>query len=282
MHLRLPRLSSGLGLVALAVVLLPSLQSCTAVSRGLGRMTANKYADPRSGTVWVVPPPQLDPPGNDEKTVYISYQNLSDADINLTQLLRDTAQQQGWTLVNDAQEANFRLRARTRFFGEVEPESAGRGVGERMGWIAGAAVGAGTGVLVGNATDDWRIGVGAGVVAGGLAGQGISNASTPREWAMITDFVLEERTESPIEVEFLKNDSASANSTAGTGNARMNDGGGTNNANSSNTSMTKVQNYYPHGVRLSAWANQMNMKEDEAMPEIIARVEKVVQQMLPQ
>ncbi|MEL7482979.1 MAG: hypothetical protein AAFN41_01370, partial [Planctomycetota bacterium] len=45
---------------------------CTAVSRGMGKITANKYADARSGTVWVVPPPQLEPPAPDDKSVYIS------------------------------------------------------------------------------------------------------------------------------------------------------------------------------------------------------------------
>jgi hypothetical protein len=35
-------------------------------------------------------------------------------------------------------------------------------------------------------------------------------------------------------------------------------------------------------VRLSAWANQMNMKQEEAMPLIRERTQKVVTQMLPQ
>ncbi|GIW74439.1 MAG: hypothetical protein KatS3mg103_0961 [Phycisphaerales bacterium] len=40
----------GLLLVSLA------LTGCTATARGLGKITANKYASPQSGTVWVVPP----------------------------------------------------------------------------------------------------------------------------------------------------------------------------------------------------------------------------------
>ena len=44
---------------------------------------------------------------------------------------------------------------------------------------------------------------------------------------------------------------------------------------------TKRTNYFPHGVRLSVWANQMNMARQEAMPEIEKRVKKVASIMLP-
>ena len=55
------------------------VSGCASVSRGMGKITANKYAEARSGTVWVVPPPQLEPPRSGEKNVYISYRNISDA-----------------------------------------------------------------------------------------------------------------------------------------------------------------------------------------------------------
>ena len=255
--------------------------SCTSMSRGLGKLTANKFADARSGSVWVVPPPQLEPPAPDDMTCYISYRNISDADVDLTQLMRDAATAQGWTLVSNPQEANYRLRASTRFFGEVEPESGGRGAAEAMGWISGAAVGAGTYALVQNATDNYWAGAAAGAGAGGLAGVGMSNASTPREWALIVDIVLEERTDEPVEFQLLSESSTSGTSSAGVDGPRANEGGANTTGNTRTTEMTQTSNYYPHGVRLSVWANQMNMKEDEAMPHIEERATKVMQQLLP-
>ena len=255
--------------------------SCTTMARGLGSMTANKYAKARHGTVWIVPPPQLDPPSPADKSVYISFRNISDADIDLTDLLREAATSEGWTIVTDPQQANYRLRASTRFFGEVEPETGGSNVGNKMGIISGAAVGVGTGVLVANATDSSGWGWAAGAAAGGIAAMGMSNASQVREWAMITDFVLEEYSADPIEFEMQSSSSTSGSSGAGTGNSRMNEDSSNRNNNSRGTSMTQTSNYYPHGVRLSAWANQMNMKEDEAMPHIRERTRKVVLQMLP-
>lgn len=256
---------------------------CTGVSRGLGKITANKYAEPRSGTVWAVPPPQLEPPRPEDKNVYISFRNISDAQsVDLTDELRNAARQQGWNIVRDPQEATYRLRASLRYFGEVKPESGGAHIARNMGVISGAAVGVGTGALAANATDNWAAGAVVGAGAGGLVGQGIANASRPREWAMIIDFVLEEYNEQPIEYELMRDTGASTRDTAGTGNSRMAAGGGTRGSNTSSGRMTKSSNYFPHGVRLSAWANQMNMKEDEAMPLIKDRTEKIVTQMLPQ
>jgi len=269
-------------LLPVLALLVVDLTGCTSVARGLGKVTANKYAEPRSGTVWVVPPPQLEPPRAEDKEVYISFRNISDADIDLTDELRAAAKEQGWTIANDPQDANFRLRASLRFFGEVEPESGGGKVAGQMGAISGAAVGIGTGVAVGRGTGSTAAGIATGVGAGGLAAVGISNASRPREWALIMDFVLEEHHQEPIEFTMATGSSSGRGDAAGVGNARMASGGGTQSGNVQRATATKTSHYYPHGLRLSAWANQMNMTEEEAMPHIRQRTRKVVAQMLPQ
>lgn len=254
---------------------------CTSVSRGLGSITANKYADARSGTVWVVPPPQLEPPASSDRNVYISYRNISDSDIQLLSLMKDAAREQGWTIVNDPSEAKFRLRVSTRFFGEVEPESGGAGAARMMGAISGAAVGVGTGYALADATNSGVAGAVGGVAAGGLVGIGISNASRPREWALIIDVVLEERQNKEVEFNMVTDSGSRSADMAGTGNSRMASGGGTSRGNTSVATAKRKSNYFPHGVRLSVWANQMNMSEEEALPEIEKRTERVVTQMLP-
>ncbi len=274
------RLSGASTLLAVLAALLV-LPSCTAVSRGLGKMTANKFASPRSGSLWVVAPPMLSPPAPDQKTVYIAYQNISDAEIELAQLLRDAAVQQGWTVVSDPTTAQFRLLARTRFFGEVAPETGGADVARTMGLISGAAVGLGTGIAVDNASDSTAGGIAAGAAAGGLVGVGISNASTPREWALVVDFVLEEYNESEVEFQLSTDNRTSGTSGAAVGNSRMGEGSANTTGNSSSATVSKSSNYYPHGVRLSVWANQMNMRENEAMPLIVEKAENVVTRLLP-
>lgn len=267
--------------ILLVAIMVTVVTGCTSVSRGMGSLTDNKYAEPRSGTVWVVPPPQLEPPGSDERTVYISYRNISDADIDLRDLIVDTARNQGWTIVRDPQQAHYRLRSSVRYFGEVEPESGGAGVGQALGGIAGAAVGIGVGVGVANATDSGLAGVAAGLGIGGLVGAGLTNSSRPREWALIMDVVLEEQVAEPVTFEMNTGKNSGTADVAGASNSRMVSAGGTTQSNSSNATGTKTSDYFPHGIRLSVWANQMNMKEDEAIPHIVERTERVVTQMLP-
>src|SRR5690554_6318694 len=254
---------------------------CTSVSRQLGSITANKYVDARSGTVWVVPPPQLEPPAASDRNVYISYRNISDSDIDLRELLRDSARDQGWNVVNDPSSANYRLRASTRFFGEVEPESGGVDAAKTMGLISGAAVGVGTGYGIARATDSGVAGAVGGLAIGGMTGLGISNASRPREWALIVDVVLEARQNKEVVFEMATDSGSGTSDQAGAGNSRLTSGGGTSQGNTSGATATRKSNYFPHGIRLSVWANQMNMSEEEALPEIEKRTERVVTQMLP-
>lgn len=282
---RLSALSKHWQLAATYVAIVGVLASsgCTTVSRTIGSVTSNKYAHPRAGSNWIVPPPQLEPLPDGQKTAYLSFRNISDAaTVDLTAALKNAAQSQGWTLVSDPSQANVRLRASLRYFGEVDPESGGRGVAQAMGVISGAAVGLGTYGAVENATDSWAAGAAAGVGAGGLTGIGMKNGSTVREWAMVIDFVLEERSDKPIEFELYSGTESAASTGVALGNGRASESGGTNQRNSRQATTKQQGNYFPHGVRLSAWANQMNMEEDEALPHIQSKVQSVVLQMLPQ
>lgn len=254
---------------------------CTSVSRGLGKITANKYSEARSGTNWIIAPPQLDPPGLDERTVYISFRNLSDADLDLTPQLRAGASAQGWNITNDPNAAEFRLRGDLRFFGEVEPESGGLGAAAGMGIISGAAGGLAAYAIADEIMSNSAAGI-VGGVGGGLMGLGMANASKPREWAMILDFVLEEKSDEPVEFVVATDASSIRSDVSGASNSRMASGGNEQRGNSSYAETTKTSDYFPHGIRLSAWTNQMNMSEVEAMPELIYRVENVVGRILPQ
>lgn len=253
------------------------IAGCTGISRGLGKLTDNKYAEARSGSIWVVAPPQLEPPPPADKNVYISYRNISDADIELGEQIKEAAREQGWKIVNDPTQAKYRLRASLRFFGEVAPDSGGATKALAMGLIAGAAVGVGTAHLVNSTTG----GVIVGGAAASLLSAGMANGSKPREWALIIDFVLEEYNKKPVEFTLATGDASSVSSGADVANARTAIGGGSTSGNSKNASMTQQSNYFPHGVRLSVWANQMNMNEEESLPHILKRTKNVITKLLP-
>lgn len=267
--------------VVSALLLAGTMGSCTSVSRGLGSLTANKFAEPRHGSVWVVPVPDLEPRTDENKTVFIDFKNQSDAqDFDLRDILKNAAQAEGWTVVSSPDKANIRLRARTRFFGEVDPESGGAGKATAMGWIAGAAVGGATYLAVEAATDSWVGGATAGVAAGGLAGIGISGASTPREWALITDFLVEEYHPEGVEFELQSSTSATGGTAAGVNGPRSTDSGGTKGVDTKGATIKQKSNYFPHGARLSVWANQMNMSEEEAKPLVLRGLKQAVRYLL--
>lgn len=255
---------------------------CTQLSRSLGDLTDNKYAKPRSGSVWAVPPPQLEPVAGEKKSVYVSFRNISDSDVDLTDILKKSAVDQGWKLVSDPSKATYRLRASLRFWGEVEPDSGGAGIAASMGLISGAAVGLGTAAAISNAGGSGLTTAAGAIGVGGLVGAAAANTSRPREWALICDFVLEEFSAQPVEYKLARATSSSTASSAGAASSQTAIGGSTGESNTSSGEITKKSNYFPHGIRLSVWSNQMNMQEEEAIPHINKRLEKVVRQMLPQ
>ena len=250
---------------------------CTSISRQLGKFTSNKYAEPRSGTVWVVAPPQLDPPSPAHKNVYISYRNISDADIDLLQEMKAAAREQGWRIVEDPTKARYRLRASLRYFGEVEAESGGADVASGLGIITGAAIGVAAYKRTGSGGTGMAI-AGAGA---SLFEAGLSNASKPREWALIIDFVLEEYTSKPVSFRLSTGRDSAMDSNGGAAGSRSSMRGSESSNNSSGAEMVKKSNYFPHGIRLSVWSNQMNMKAKEALPHILKRTKKVITKLLP-
>lgn len=260
-----------------------TLTGCTAAARGLGKLTANKYASPNSGTVWIEEVPRLEPPRSDQKTIFIDYRNLSDAyDVELRPILEAAAKAQGWEIVPSDQNPRYRLRADARFFGEVDPESGGEGKARAMGIISGAAVGFGTYAGVREVGGSGAAGAGAGVAAGGLVGLGMTNASQVREWALIVDFVLETYSETPVEFEVEVASGSESGSGGGTSGPRRGDSGSSTRSSATVARVKETSNYIPYGARLSVWANQMNMQENEALPLIEGRIERVVRNMLPQ
>ncbi|NIV32364.1 MAG: hypothetical protein GWN58_23855, partial [Anaerolineae bacterium] len=60
-----------------------------------------------------------------------------------------------------------------------------------------------------------------------------------------------------INVEISTGSDSQAGAGGATSNSRMAAGGGTSTSNTSAATATRTTQYFPHGVRLSVWANQM-------------------------
>lgn len=222
---------------------------CSRTSRGLAKITQSQYADASSGGVWVIEPPAIEIP--EDRRIYISFVNTSEqTEINFTESLREGARAGGWEVVSDPTNVPLRVRVRLRYFGLVGKDSEGRDIAGQMGWVEAAATSEETQSYLDSQTETW-----AGEDSGGglLSGLNLTGAST-REWAAIFDVVLEERMDS--ERAFEKFDAVSGESTEA------------------------VSDYYPHAVRLSIWAHQIGMTEDEALAAIRDQIRETIAQKL--
>lgn len=262
--------------------------------RSVGGLAGSRDAEARSGTVWNLPAPDLPPLRPDQRTAFVSVRNISDADIDIRREVRAAVQSAGFRLVDDPEEAHIRLRATIRYFGENENADGGESLARNLGAVGGAATGvaagaATTGVMRRTMNANRQYGYGTGIAVGGIVGtvaaHGIGNRMRVREYNLIIDMLLEERMDEPMTLTVATDSAAASTAATGvhTGRAGVEaqrTGGGATTTTTTAGEMERTTNFFPHGMRLTAWARQIGMTEDEAVPHIQRRVENVLSNVL--
>jgi hypothetical protein len=221
---------------------------------------------------------------------------MSDADsIDIREDVRQAVRSSGYTLVDDPAKANYRLRATIRYFGENEAADEGRGVANAMGAIGGAATGVASGVGAAhlmrsagsNRPISTGVGIGTAVGVGSVAAIAISNRMKAREWNLIVDLILEERLDKPVKFTVASDRGVSSDAASGVFTGRSGvegqvTGGGARDKTTTTGEMERTSDYFPHGVRLTAWARQIGMKSDEALPVLQNRLRNVLPTIMPE
>ncbi|TMA70582.1 MAG: hypothetical protein E6J69_01995 [Deltaproteobacteria bacterium] len=275
-----------LGCLMLALAVLFGAGGCTAVGRGMSSAVGSKYAKADSGITWNVPAPELELTGGN-RTAYLSYRNISDAsDIDLRSAFQGGIQDRGYRVVDNPEQATYRLRVTVRYFGENEAADGGESLAAGLGVISGAAVGVGTGIGVARATGSGIAGGITGGVAGAAAGLAVNSAMQVREWDAIADIVLEERLPKPVDVDVQSDRSTESTTATGAvtahgGTRGTSVGGGARDATSATMAIKRKTNYFPHGIRVTGWARQVRMTREEAIPLIQGHLRSAVPNLLP-
>lgn len=276
-----------MGAVVLAWTSLLFLPGCSAVGRGMGGAVGSKYATPDAGITWNVPAPELEPPPDSKRTVFLTIRNISDASgFDIKGALEQGITNQGYRIISDPEHANYRLRVSIRYFGENEAADGGNAQAGALGVISGASVGIGTGAAIHSATGSGLAAGTVGGATGALVGLGVANATTPREWDLIADVLLEERLAKPVEVTTAsdRQTTSETGSSAQTAHDRTQQqfvqGGATGSTGSTMTVKRKT-NYMPYGIRVTGWARQMGMTREEAIPLIQAKLASAPAGLLP-
>ena len=188
----------------------------------------------------------LDPVGPDKKTVFIDIKNTSDKEVNILQDLTAAIAGKGYRVVQDPNQAHYLLQGNILSVGKVDPSAlqsvmAGGYGGAVFGGVVGAGIGAAAGRSYGS--------MAAGGIIGGIAETVTGALVKDVYYAMITDLQISERSAAPV------SQVMGSNLTQGT--------------------QTRVQqhveetvNWKRYRTRIGTSANKVNLKFEEALPEI--------------
>lgn len=193
----------------------------------------------------------LEPVNADRRTVYVSVRNSSDKpDFTVEPAIRRQIEASGYRLVDDPDQAQFMLQANVLQAGRNSRTAAeAAGEGGFGSAVSGAAVGAGTGFLLGKAGGS-DVGL---TIAGALIGAAVGTVADAYvqdvTYTVITDLRVSERARSGVVV------SQSEQQTLGQGS------GGTV-AQASST----ITDWKHYQTRIVATANQANLDWPDAAP----------------
>lgn len=146
--------------------------------------------------------------------------------------------------------------------------------------MTAAAAGIGVGVLVGDATDSGIAGGIAGATVGAVAYEGLNNSSRVVEWTVVMNFFISERSEGNSK-RFDTYSNTAQNDMRG-----VDDGTGTRTSNrtddeTTRQGMERQQDQYDHAISVTGWANKIRCEREEAITEILPKLEYAVGEVMP-
>lgn len=215
-----------------------ALSGCAATSTAIGKRNLTVQTK-MSDTVF------LDPVADEKRTVYVQVRNTSDKPgLSLEPAIVAAVTGKGYRVVRDPDQANFLLQANVLQVGESDQREAENTLGRGFG---AAAVGG----VIGN-----QIGGGGGqkaaTVAGALIGLAADAMIKDVHYSIITDIQISERAKKGVVVR----ESQSATLKQGNSGVKQ-------------VSSSEETDWKRYQTRIMSYANQVNMKWEEAEPELV-------------
>ncbi|MCX8102008.1 MAG: complement resistance protein TraT [Geminicoccaceae bacterium] len=242
--------------VALAAML--GLSGCAATYTAVAKRELDVQTK-MTDTIFLEPVPPA------QRTVFVEVKNTSDKpDLDIERPIRERIASRGWQIVEDPRRAHVILQANVLQAGRTSETAAeqmyGRGYGAP---ITGAAVGGTAGYVIGRSAPGnaavWGLG---GAVVGGLAETVAGAAVQDVTYSIITDIQIQER--APGEVV----------SETRSGTVRQGRSGQIAQTSSRTTDMRR------HTTRVMSMANKVNLDWNEAAPQLVDGLTRVVAGLL--
>jgi hypothetical protein len=188
----------------------------------------------------------FDPVGPNKKTIFIDVKNTSDKEINIVQDLSAAVAAKGYKIIQDPNQAHFMLQANILSVAKTDPSALQSVMGAGYGGaVFGGAVGAGIGAATGQS---WGS-VAAGGIIGGITETVAGALVKDVMFAMITDVQISERSAAPVSQVMTSNLSQGTQTTI-------------------QQQAEGTTNWKRYRTRIGTSANQVNLKFEEALPEI--------------
>ena len=223
----------------------------------------------------------LDPVPEASKTVYISARNTSDhPEIDLRSALAQGVQARGYRVVTDPNKAHFMLRLNVLQAGEIDTKTRDQVMMGQYGepLIGGAAAAATVGALGGGSGAMVGVGLGVGV-ASYLANTLIKDVT----YALTVDIQISERPLGGQKVHQTTatstgGETSSVNVSPVTGTSVTASGSGAVNVKTQNVHETK--DFKQYQVRDMAYVDQVNLKFEEAVQPLVAKLSSSISNLL--
>ncbi|MDR3439201.1 complement resistance protein TraT [Telmatospirillum sp.] len=219
----------------------------------------------------------LDPVPPDQKTIFVSARNTSDhPEIDLRSPLIQAVASRGYTVVQDPNQAHYMLRVNVLQAGKIETKDKESLLSAKYGEPLLAGLGAGALASMAGGDRTAATATGLGVAAGSFL---LNQAFQTVTYSVVVDVQLSERPlkgakvkQSTTTVAAQANGSSDHARTSQTPTGSGRSGTATLNANVKTQQVDEESDFKQYQLRDIAYADQMNLKFEEAAPQLVTKL----------
>ena len=203
----------------------------------------------------------LDPVSPDKRTVFVQVRNTSDkTNFDIEAPIKAAISGRGYRVVDDPEVAHFKLQAQVLSVSKASATAAEAALSAGYGGpLAGLATGAVVGGVAGGVTTDSAVGTAAGAVVGALATTIANAAVQDVMFVAITDIQLSQKTAEGV----TGQRDTQVDSSQGIGGSEQ-------------QTFSEITNEKRFRTRVMSTANKVNLKYEEAAPELTAGLTRVL------
>jgi TraT complement resistance protein len=272
------------------VTLVAALSACSAVRSSLDHVGSglNTIVNPdaekiKCGVVWNKHAPRVG--RSQDRTVFVVMEDITGIEIPSEELesrILSKLESKGYEVVDDIDDAYYRLEIFLRYFGPNPKSDRGRNrlIAGGLGAIAGGTLGY---ALSHGMSHSATIPItGAAALGGGFLGMGIAEGMKVKEYDFVADVNLYEKHEKPVKKTVRERESeGQGTATSGSFEGGLQESGSSSDTLESRMEYTVNETYRNHKRRVTVWVQKARLSEEEAHATAIEKMTRAFGGLLP-